>query len=84
MIHKVFLLWKVVRQQGVTALLLYQDQTVSLVGCREANSPKDRQTSFLNFKGCRTAPADGSLLHGHVTALSKAGQEVLETIAQSA
>ena len=29
MIHKAFLLRKVVRQQGVTALLLYQAQTVS-------------------------------------------------------
>ena len=29
MIHKVFLLRKVARQQGVTALLLYQAQTVS-------------------------------------------------------
>lgn len=27
---------------------------------------------------------NGSLLHGYVTALSKAGQEVLETITQSA
>lgn len=32
MIHKVFLLRKVARQQGVKALLLYQAQTVSPVG----------------------------------------------------
>ena len=45
---------------------------------------KQDKKSFLNFTVNAHAPENGSLLHGYVTALSKAGQEVLETITQSA
>ena len=47
--HKVFLLRKVVWQQGVTTLLLYQAQTVAFRLQRLRIPKKDRQISFLNF-----------------------------------
>lgn len=49
MIHKVFLLRKVVRQQGVTALLLYQAQTVAFRPQRLRISKKTVRSLFFNF-----------------------------------
>mgnify|MGYP003376029055 FL=1 len=58
-------------QQGVTALLLYQAQTITPMWCLgKVNTIKDRHPSF--YKGILLyAPAAGSLLHGHVTAITK-------------
>lgn len=60
--------WKIVeRQQGVTALLLYQAQTVASL---QEKSIETVNHLFIKVFYC-IAPDVGSLLHGHVTAISK-------------
>lgn len=84
MIHKVFLLRKVVRQQGVTALLLYQAQTVAFRPQRLRISKKTVRSLFFNFTVNVLRRQMAVYFVGYVTALPKAGQKVLETTTQSA
>ena len=83
MIHKVFLLRKVVRQQGVTALLLYQAQTVAFRPQRLWIPKKTVGSLFLILRltYCAGRWQSTSWL---CYCLTKSRTEVLETIAQSA
>ena len=84
MIHKVFLLRKVVWQQGVTALLLYQAQTVAFRPQKLRIPKKTVRSLFLILKDVVLRRQMAVYFVGYVTALPKAGQEVLETTTQSA
>lgn len=74
---------KVVRQQGVTALLLYQDQTVSfrMQRLRIPKKTVNHPFSILRLTYCAGRWQSTSWL---CYCLIKIGTEVLETITQSA
>ena len=83
MIHKVFLLRKVVLQQGVTALLLYQDQAVSFRPQRLRIPKKtvNHPFSILRLTYCAVSWQSTSWL---CYCLTNIRTEALETITQSA
>ena len=74
---------KVVRQQGVTALLLYQDQTVSFRP-QKLRIPKKTVRSLFLILRLTYCAARWQSTSWLCYCLPKSGQEVLETITQSA
>ncbi len=64
--HRLLVIYK--RQQGVTALLLYQAQTVTPLQKKSIETVNP--LFYIKVFYC-TVPVRGSLLHGHVTAITK-------------